>query len=219
MMDKNIIQQGTIAKWRVCINRADFDMAEDDFSVTLSCGIYPHKEVVIDKSDMEVDGDAYMLTFDSLSVLGEINATCTFNVTANDGSTRKIVDRQVIGIVTICTCPKYQACCTCESSDVTYEPVAAEGHTILYGSGLQYTDATQTKVAQKVEGDYDVEVKADQDKIFFVIPSSMIITSATMSNFDFPLLAPVAVIVGGNSYHCYESANTYDAGTYTIQLK
>lgn len=218
-MDKNIIQQGTIAKWRVSINRADFDMATDDFSVTLSCGIYPHKEVVIDKSDMEVDGDAYMLTFDSLSVLGPINATCTFNVTANDGSTRKIVDRQIIGFVVNHACPQFQGCCSCESSDVTYEPVAAEGHTILYGSGLQYTDATQTKVAQKVEGDYDVEVKADQDKIFFVIPSSMIITSATMSNFDFPLLAPVAVIVGGNSYHCYESANTYDAGTYTIQLK
>lgn len=218
-MDKNIIQQGTIAKWRVSINRADFDMAEDDFSVTLSCGIYPHKEVVIDKSDMEVDGNAYMLTFDSLSVLGQIKATCTFNVSSNDGSTRKIVDRQVIGFVVNHACPQFQGCCSCESSDVTYEPVAAEGHTILYGSGIQYTDATQTKVAQKVEGDYDVEVKADEDKIFFVIPSSMRITSATMSNFDFPLLAPVAVTVGGNSYIYYESANTYDAGTYTIQLK
>lgn len=218
-MDNKIIQQGTIAKWRVSINRADFDMETDDFSVTLSCGIYPHKEVVIDKSDMEVDGDAYMLTFDSLSVLGQINATCTFNVAANDGSTRKIVDRQVIGFVTSSTCPKFQGCCTCESSDVTYEPVAAEGHTILYGSGLQYTDATQTRVAQKVAGDYDVEVKADEDKIFFVIPSSMRITSATMSNFDFPLLAPVTVIVGGSSYQYYESANTYDAGVYTIQLK
>lgn len=218
MDKKNIIQQGTIAKWRVSINRADFDMAEDDFSVTLSCGIYPHKEVVVDKSDMEVDGDAYMFTFDSLSVLGKINATCTFNVSSNDGSTRKIVDRQVIGFVTISPCPKIQACCSCESSDVVYELVEAEGHTILYGSGLQYTDATQTRVAQKVEGDYDVEVKADEDKIFFVVPVSMPITSATMSNFDFPLLAPVAVIVGGNSYIFYESANTYDAGTYTIKL-
>ena len=218
-MDKNIIQQGTIAKWRVSINRADFDMAEDDFSVTLSCGIYPHKEVVIDKSDMEVDGDAYMFTFDSLSVLGKINATCTFIVSANDGSTRKIVDRQVIGFVVNHACPQFQGCCSCESSDVTYELVAAEGHTILYGSGLQYTDATQTKVAQKVEGDYDVVVKADEDKIFFVVPVSMPVTSATMSNFTFPLLDPVAVTVGGNSYIYYESANTYDAGTYTIQLK
>lgn len=217
-MNKNIIQQGTIAKWRVSINRADFDMAEDDFSVTLSCGIYPHKEVVIDKSDMEVDGDSYLLTFDSLSVLGPINATCTFNVTANDGSTRKIVDRQVIGFVVNHACPQFQGCCTCESSDVTYEPVAAEGHTILYGSGLQYTDATQTKVAQKVEGDYDVVVKADEDKIFFVIPANMVINEATMSNFDFPLLDPVSVTVGGNSYIYYESANTYDAGTYTIKL-
>ena len=218
-MDNKIIQQGTIAKWRFSINRADFDMAEDDFSVTLSCGIYPHKEVVIDKSDMEVDGDAYMFTFDSLSVLGQINATCTFNVSSNDGSTRKIVDRQVIGLVVNHACPKFQACRTCESSDVTYEPVAAEGHTILYGSGLQYTDATQTKVAQKVDGDYDVEVKADEDKIFFVIPANMVINEATMSNFTFPLLDPVAVTVGGNSYIYYESANTYDAGTYTIKLK
>lgn len=217
-MYKNIIPQGTIAKWRVSINRADFDMAEDDFSVTLSCGIYPHKELVIDKSDMEVDGDAYMFTFDSLSVLGKINATCTFYVSTNDGSSRKIVNRQVIGFVTSCTCPKFQGCCSCESSDVVYEPVAAEGHTILYGSGLQYTDATQTKVAQKVDGDYEVEVKADEDKIFFVIPANMVINEATMSNFDFPLLAPVAVIVGGNSYQYYESANTYDAGTYTIKL-
>ena len=74
-------------------------------------------------------------------------------------------------------------------------------------------------MAQKVEGDYDVEVKADEDKIFFVIPANMVINEATMSNFDFPLLAPVAVIVGGNSYQYYESANTYDAGTYTIKLK
>lgn len=217
-MDKNIIQQGSVAKWHISIDRVGFDMDSDDFSVTLSCGIYPVKEQVVTKSQMGQDDDGYYFTFDSLSVLGKITATCEYSVTDTDGRERKIVDRQIIGFVVNHACPQFQCCCTCSSdNNVTYE-AAGRDCNIYYGSGDVYTDAGQVRLASKVAGDYDVVVKADGDHVFFVIPSSMTIASASMSNFDFPLDAPISVSVDGERYKSYKSANTYDAGTYTITL-
>ena len=90
---------------------------------------------------------------------------------------------------------------------------------IMYGGGDEYTDAQiQASIRTTPAGTYNVVVPNDEEYIFFVVPRTMNINSAKMSGFDFPLLASVNVEIDGVAYKYYQSANTYDAGTLTIEI-
>ena len=57
MTTKNIIQRGDIAKYQITIRRDDFDMQNDDFTVTLKWGIASPASMKIVKADMFHDED------------------------------------------------------------------------------------------------------------------------------------------------------------------
>ena len=67
-------------------------------------------------------------------------------------------------------------------------------------------------------GTYNVTVGTAASYVWFFVPSSMSISRATKSGFDFPLENPVTITVEGVSYKAYRSSNTYDAGTESVTL-
>lgn len=90
---------------------------------------------------------------------------------------------------------------------------------IRIGTGAAYVEGTAlTTPKTSPAGTYNVAVANNGDYVWFNVPSTMTIHSATMSGFDFPLESPVTVTIGGVQYKSYRSSNTYDAGTLTIVI-
>ena len=102
----------------------------------------------------------------------------------------------------------------------TYYLGAASPGKIYYGAGETESSAT-TVFSNLVSpaGTYNVTVSTTGHYIFFVIPNSMSISSATMSGFDFPLSEPTATTMGGEAYKVYRSDSPIDAGIYEIVIK
>lgn len=102
MTTKNIIQRGDIAKYQITIRRDDFDMQNDDFTVTLKWGIASPASMKIVKADMfhDEDWNVYFL-FDTSLMLGRVTAECEYIVPDTDaeGGSRKSIDRQVLCLV------------------------------------------------------------------------------------------------------------------------
>lgn len=86
------------------------------------------------------------------------------------------------------------------------------------GAGAAYTDVVKDANKQPVHtsatGTYNVNVAADGQYVFFVLPDSMSISKVTLSGFDFPLNAPDTSSKSG--YKIYKSANTYKKGSLTL---
>lgn len=93
---------------------------------------------------------------------------------------------------------------------------------IYVGSGSSYNqvvnDAHAVSARRTPAGTYNVTVEQNGQYVFFVIPTTMSITKATLSGFDFPLEAPVTETIEDVSYKVYRSSNTNDAGTYPIVI-
>ena len=94
---------------------------------------------------------------------------------------------------------------------------------IYAGAGSVYTAVTNdahalSEAKRSAAGTYNITIAQNGQYVFFVIPSTMSISKATMSGFDFPLDAATMVTVDGVSYKSYRSSNTYDAGSYQIIL-
>lgn len=94
-------------------------------------------------------------------------------------------------------------------------------HPIFTGAG-DYTEAANriqvSSPKTSPSGTYAITVATADTKAFFLVPASMSISSATMNGFDFPLATAQSVTLNGISYKLYQSANTLDAGTYTIKI-
>lgn len=89
----------------------------------------------------------------------------------------------------------------------------------LYGAGADYAAAVnEATVRRTPAGTYNINVATAASYVFFVVPATMSISSATMSGFNFPLQTPVDVEINGVAYKSYQSANTYDAGIITVVL-
>jgi hypothetical protein len=54
--------------------------------------------------------------------------------------------------------------------------------------------------------------------IFVLVPMSMEVKAVEMSGIEVPMEAPTGIVVGSLAYKCYQSSNTYDAGTYDIEV-
>lgn len=88
------------------------------------------------------------------------------------------------------------------------------------GSGTTKADAIKTENIREykgnVDGDYDIKIENENDKMFVVIPSSIAtqIESITMNGFEIPF-----DVTTDEKYVVYQSLNTYKKGVYTINIK
>lgn len=93
---------------------------------------------------------------------------------------------------------------------------------IYYGAASAYTDVvndshkygTATTTPART---YTVNVTASGQRVFFVVPSTMTISKATLNGFDFPLTMSSQTI-SGVAYKVYTSDNSYDAGNINIVI-
>lgn len=84
---------------------------------------------------------------------------------------------------------------------------------IYYGVGAEYTAATTVLGAQRTPaGTYSVTPKTDGDYIWWVVPSTMAISKATLNGFDFPISQQGNQTVNGVICKVYRSDNQYKAG-------
>ena len=79
-----------------------------------------------------------------------------------------------------------------------------------------YADAYKQTIRLTPAGTYNITVPENGDKVYFIVPSNMTITRATMSGFEFPLDDPQIDLIEG--YKIYASSNTYDAGNLIIVI-
>lgn len=88
------------------------------------------------------------------------------------------------------------------------------------GSGNVYTDIMNEECRRSLdgtlEGSYDLNVNTNGDYIFIIIPASRKseFRRADMNGYEIPMEAPVDV----DDFVVYKSINTYNAGTYNIDI-
>lgn len=88
------------------------------------------------------------------------------------------------------------------------------------GSGANYQDimnmTCHKDLEGTLEGDYDVTVRGNGQYIFIIIPKShkAEFRRADMNGYEIPL----SQVAETGDYVAYQSANTYDAGTYNIDI-
>lgn len=112
METKNIIQQGTTAKYAVSIRRESFDSDTDDFAVRLAWGLMG-KSMTITKADMTpVKDGRWLLDFKTDDMVGAVTAATMISVSDPDieGGTMQEVDRQVIAFVVTTPNPRLLMC-------------------------------------------------------------------------------------------------------------
>ena len=123
MTTKNIIQKGDIAKYQIKIQRDDFDVERDDFSVTLRWGIASPDSMKIEKTDMYHDEEwnVYFM-FETSGMLGKVTAECEYKVPDSDaqGGYRTSVDRQILCLVADNATAKLPKCPVLGERYVTY---------------------------------------------------------------------------------------------------
>lgn len=88
------------------------------------------------------------------------------------------------------------------------------------GSGSVYTDVINESCRKELEGtlegDYDVTISNNGDYMFIIIPISTKdeFRRADMNGYEIPLAEPVVM----TDYVVYKSLNTYNAGTYNVDI-
>ena len=90
------------------------------------------------------------------------------------------------------------------------------------GGGDEYTEvaipAYEVSARITPAGSYNVTIDTAGKYMFFIVPNTMTINSATLGGIDLPLDEASAVTIDGKSYKSYRSSNTYDAGNYKIVI-
>lgn len=115
----------------------------------------------------------------------------------------------------------YQAEFTISGTTKTVTTKVRAVHPIYTGAGDYAVAGNRNQVASpktSPSGTYSITVPSNDTKVFFLVPSTMTIASATMDGFEFPLATAQSVTLNGISYKLYESANSLDAGTYSIKI-
>lgn len=125
MNTKNIIQQGTTAKYLMAFDAEGFDPATMDFRLELSWG-YRQTTKVIQKSDMIEATGGYLFELDTTEIIGKVKARCVMIYPDTDvaGSERPDVDDQWLCFVTSNPCPNIVCCPKCDGKHpVSYERI------------------------------------------------------------------------------------------------
>lgn len=122
MDNTRIIQQGEEVKFQVDI--ADFNMEDNDFSVTLVWG-YRRTTMEIPKEKMFQGPDGkYYFTFDTDTMSNRVMALCTWRVPDSDcdDGFREETDEQYLCFIVTVPCPHFISCPNCDGEEqrVTY---------------------------------------------------------------------------------------------------
>lgn len=137
MDNKNIIQQGTQAKYALTISREGFNEATDQFAVRLSWGMMG-RSMTVTKDEMQPIKDGrWMLTFKTDGMVGAVTAATMLSVPDTDlpGGTMQEVDRQHIGFVVTSPCPRLMMCPKCcdqTEHGVRFERITEPGMAAKY---------------------------------------------------------------------------------------
>lgn len=187
----------------------------------------------------EITGEAYMdfvLTVEPVATYSE--SSVTVNITAD--STDSISDFDTIKIYvddvlvaeshdtatfitshTISQTAVVKAVGVILGRTITKQAVAVNEAPFFIGSGNVYTDIMnedcRRTIDGTIEGDYDVTVGNDGDKLFVIIPISTrsMFRRADMNGYEIPFMdSPVVT----DEYVVYESVNQYQAGTYNVDI-
>lgn len=130
---KNIIPEGTLAKYKIDIKDEDFDIDRDDFTVTLNYGLQG-KSITIPKDECIVAAEGCFFSFDTSDIIGQVMANCSYHVGDYDtGGDRMVVDKQMLCFVSPVPCPRFLACPMC----------GEEEHLVEY-TRIMESDATAT---------------------------------------------------------------------------
>lgn len=119
-----------------------------------------------------------------------------------------------------------------ESGEVTYSAELEIGgvqrseeaslpvvYPVYYGAGTQASGITTQATARKAPaGRYEMTAANDESSIFIIVPSGMQVNYVTMGGIEVPMSLPTGMFIGTVQYLCYQSANTYDAGDYVINV-
>ena len=118
MDKKNIIIQGTKAKYLLEIKAKEFDVTTMDFALTLSWGYRNHKKQIA-KADMIEASGGYLFEIDTTEIVGKVEARCTLVWPDTDvsGAERPDVDVRWLCVVVPDPCPNYMCCPKCEPDD------------------------------------------------------------------------------------------------------
>ena len=122
METNKIIQEGTLAKFLLSFNVADFDPTAMDFEVELLWG-YRQKRKTITKANMLEAAGGWLFELDTTGIIGKVKAKCKMIYPDTDvsGAERPEVDDQWLCFVTSNPCPNIVCCPKCENEHpVTY---------------------------------------------------------------------------------------------------
>lgn len=103
---------------------------------------------------------------------------------------------------------------------ITKNATAVKEIPFFMGSGATYTDVMNLSCLKELdgtlEGDYDVTISHTGDYMFIIIPLSHKneFRRADMNGYEIPFEAPVVI----QDYVIYKSVNTYQAGTYNVDI-
>lgn len=87
---------------------------------------------------------------------------------------------------------------------------------ILYGAGTSASVATNVAPPRRTPaGTYSLTTQSG-DYVWWLVPSSMSISKATLNGFNFPIKQDGTTSVDGVSYKIYKSENQYSASTMNI---
>lgn len=155
-----------------------------------------------------------------VSVSSEVSATAIVlkrgGVTLAQGTGQSLVFSDVLtaaeaGMVT------YEAVLTIGGVERTVTVGVMAVNAVLYGMALDSSGvSTQASVRRSPEGRYQVTAAQDGCYLFVLVPSTMEVNGITMGGVEMPMEAPTGIVVGSLVYKCYQSSNTYQAGTYNI---
>lgn len=131
METKNIIQQGTCAKYAIAIEREGFDAATDDFAVRLSWGMMGRSMTITKRQMHPIKDGRWLLTFDTDGMVGAVTAATLLHVPDTDGEdgTLAEVDRQYIAFVVTTPCPRLMTCPKCGEAvnGIIFERISEPG--------------------------------------------------------------------------------------------
>lgn len=114
---------------------------------------------------------------------------------------------------------KYVAMLTIGGTERTVEVDVVAVNAVLVGVALSVADVvTEVSARRTPAGRYQVTAAEAESYLFVLVPMSMTVSGVDMSGLALPMEAPTGVVVGDLAYKCYQSSNTYDAGTYDIEV-
>lgn len=107
---------------------------------------------------------------------------------------------------------------TASRSYNAYYPKYYGGNAATSLTSANITALTKQAISSTASGTYNVTC-AENQYIWFCVPSTMTINKITMGGFSFPILAAVTVAVTGKgNYKCYRSENLMSAGTRSFVI-